>query len=227
MQAIMETLFDAIYLTTVITLGVIMIKNSHGSKQYKLFGIMAVVLGSGDAFHLIPRAYALMTTGLEANAAMLGVGKLITSVTMTVFYVILYKIWTIRYEVKENRNIETALYVLAALRIILCLFPQNDWLNYNAPVSWGIYRNIPFAIMGLIIIVLFYKKTKEIGDKSFKFMSLAIVLSFGFYIPVVLWANTISWVGILMIPKTLAYVWIVAMGYNDFKNNRVTVKSKR
>lgn len=223
MQAIMETLFDVIYLTTVITLGALMFKRSGDNKQYKLFGIMAVVLGMGDAFHLIPRAYALMTTGLEANAAMLGIGKLITSVTMTIFYVILYKIWIMRYDVKENRNMTAAIYLLAAIRIILCLFPQNDWLSYNAPVSWGIYRNIPFAIIGLIIILLFYNKTKEIGDNSFKFMPLAVILSFGFYIPVVLWANTISWVGILMIPKTIAYVWIVAMGYNDFKKSMGTV----
>lgn len=51
---------------------------------------MAVVLSSGDSFHLIPRVYALLTTGLEANAFALGLGKLITSITMTVFYVILY-----------------------------------------------------------------------------------------------------------------------------------------
>ena len=56
MQAIMETLFDAVYLITVITLGIIMITKSKDRKEYKLFGIMAVVLGCGDAFHLIPRA---------------------------------------------------------------------------------------------------------------------------------------------------------------------------
>ncbi len=30
-----------------------------------MFGIMAVLLGSGDAFHLVPREVALCTTGLE------------------------------------------------------------------------------------------------------------------------------------------------------------------
>ena len=54
MQAIMETLFDAVYLTTVITLGILMIAKSKGNKQYLLFGIMAVVLGLGDSFHLVP-----------------------------------------------------------------------------------------------------------------------------------------------------------------------------
>lgn len=215
MQAIMETIFDIIYLTTVVTLGAIMIRKGRvkDEEQYILFGVMAVILGCGDAFHLVPRAYALLTTGLEANAAALGIGKLITSITMTVFYVILYTIWTKRYNINNNKILTYSIYLLAIVRIILCLFPNNDWLNYYAPVSWAIYRNIPFAIMGIIIIWLFYKKAKEHNDRSLRFMWLAIVLSFGFYIPVVLWAHTINWIGILMIPKTLAYVWVVLMGY--------------
>ena len=90
MQAIAETVFDIIYLTLVITVGIQMILKSHGNKQYKLFGIMAVTLGAGDAFHLIPRAVALCTTGLDSFTAALGIGKWITSITMTIFYVLLY-----------------------------------------------------------------------------------------------------------------------------------------
>ena len=56
MQAIVETLFDIVYLTTVITLGILMMKGNRGNKQYFLFGIMAVLLGLGDSFHLVPRA---------------------------------------------------------------------------------------------------------------------------------------------------------------------------
>lgn len=37
-----------------------------------LVGIMALVLGIGDAFHLIPRVYALNAGGPEAHAALLG-----------------------------------------------------------------------------------------------------------------------------------------------------------
>ena len=88
MQAIAETLFDAVYLISVITIGLIMIRKSSHNREYRLLGIMAVVLGAGDAFHLIPRAYALCTTGLENFTTALGVGKLITSVTMTVFYIL-------------------------------------------------------------------------------------------------------------------------------------------
>lgn len=217
MQAIMETLFDVVYLTTVISIGIIMVKKSNGNKEYTLFGIMALVLGIGDSFHLVPRAIALCTTGLQDYVVPLGIGKLITSITMTVFYIILYYIWRIRYNVTGKKMLTNTIYILSAIRIILCLFPQNKWTSVDAPLSWGIYRNIPFAIMGLIIIVLFYKSAKENKDKAYKFMWLTIVLSFAFYIPVVLWADVNPLIGMLMIPKTCAYVWTIWIGFSDMK----------
>ena len=121
MQAIMETLFDTFYLTGVIILGMIMILKGGKNKQFKLFGIMAVVLGVGDSFHLIPRAYALLTTGLENNAAALGIGKLITSITMTVFYVILYQIWRQRYNIKGRKKLTFFIPELIAIFLQFCI----------------------------------------------------------------------------------------------------------
>lgn len=40
----------------------------------------------------------------------------------------------------------------------------------------------------------------------------AIIISFGCYLPVTLFSKTKPKVGLLMIPKTCAYMWIVAMG---------------
>ena len=42
-------------------------------------------------------------------------------------------------------------------------------------------------------------------------MWLAILLSFAFYLPVVLWSNQNPKVGMLMLPKTCAYLWMLAM----------------
>ena len=213
MQAIMETLFDVVYLTTVITVGILMIRGCKGNAQFRLFGWMAVVLGAGDSFHLVPRAVALCTTGLENYTVPLGLGKAITSVTMTVFYVLLYYVWRKRYQVTGRKELTAAMYLLAGVRVLLCLMPQNQWLSANAPLSWGIYRNIPFALLGLLVIVLFYQSAKSHQDRAFRWMWLTIVLSFGFYIPVVLWADTVPLVGMLMIPKTCAYVWTIFIGY--------------
>ncbi|HJG87400.1 hypothetical protein [Pseudoflavonifractor capillosus] len=220
MQAIVETLFDAVYLISVITIGILMIRGSKGRSQYRLFGVMAVVLGAGDSFHLVPRALALCTTGLENYTVPLGLGKWITSITMTIFYVILYYVWRQRYQIKGRNGITAAVYILAGLRIILCMMPQNEWLSTSAPLSWGIWRNIPFALLGLLIIVLFYRSAGERNDRAFRWMWLTIVLSFGFYIPVVLWADAMPMVGMLMIPKTCAYVWTVLIGYQAMKNEK-------
>ena len=103
----------------------------------------------------------------------LGLGKWITSVTMTVFYVLLYYVWRKRYQIEGQKNLTIAVYALSAVRIVLCMMPQNQWLT--------------------------------------------IVLSLGFYIPVVLWAEVNPLIGMLMIPKTCAYVWTVLIGYNAMK----------
>ncbi|MHC1787875.1 MAG: hypothetical protein AB9880_12535 [Christensenellales bacterium] len=215
MQAIFETIFDIIYLTTVISLGIIMIRRGGRVRQYLLFGIMAVTLGAGDAFHLVPRAYALLTSGLQDFTVALGIGKLITSVTMTFFYVLLYHVWRARYRIVKQNGLTAAVYLPAAVRILLIMFPQNAWTSADAPLDWAIWRNIPFAALGLLVILLFGRNAKAQGDHAFRHMGLTIVLSFAFYVPVVLFADTVPWTGILMVPKTLAYIWTVWIGFSD------------
>ncbi len=139
MQAIMETLFDIFYLTSVITLGILMASRKQAQKQYRLFGIMAILLGFGDAFHLIPRAFALWTTGLENHAFSLGMGKLITSITMTIFYVILYHVWRMRYHITEQKGLTAVIYLLAFLRIILCLCPPRTLGQAPLPPYLGAF----------------------------------------------------------------------------------------
>ena len=217
MQAIFETLFDIVYLVTVITLGVRMLRDSRGRQQARLYGAMAVTLGCGDAFHLAPRAVALCTTGLENYTAALGVGKLITSITMTAFYLLLYYVWRSRYQIRGRSGLTAAVWVLAAVRVALCLMPQNAWTSADAPLSWGIYRNIPFAILGALIVVLFYRSARARQDAPFRHLWLTVVLSFACYIPVVLFADAVPAVGMLMIPKTCAYVWTVLIGYNALR----------
>ena len=218
-QAIAETNFDAFYLCFALTAGLTMfIKGS--APLVKKTGLMAALLGAGDAFHLVPRSYALWTDGLEANAAALGIGKLVTSITMTVFYLILYYIWRDRYQIKDRKILTGTMWGLSVLRIIFCLLPQNQWLSYRQPLQYGILRNIPFAIMGIIVIVIFAQENKKTNDPVFRFMPLAVFLSFGFYLPVVLFSGIAPAVGMLMIPKTLAYVWIVLMGWRLYKQSQ-------
>lgn len=211
MGKIMEAVFCVFYLIFTVIAGALILKKSGGRKQITLFGIMTLVLVFGDAFHLVPRIFAAVNPAADYSVS-LGIGKLITSVTMTFFYLILYFIYEMRYE-KKNSPLRIVVIALSLIRILLCLLPQNDWTG-AAPVIWGVYRNIPFTVLGLIMVVLFFKQR---SDKFFKWMWLAIILSFGFYIPVVLWADVSPMIGMLMLPKTCMYMWMVVMGYKQAK----------
>ncbi|MEG0108801.1 MAG: hypothetical protein RR705_08120, partial [Lachnospiraceae bacterium] len=103
------------------------------------------------------------------------------------------------------------IWILAIMRITLCLLPQNKWTGRPPSYKWGIYRNIPFVIMG-IMVLLFFAVCGGSQLPQLRFIWLAILLSFAFYIPVVLGANKNPKLGMLMLPKTLAYVWIICMG---------------
>lgn len=223
-QAIAESIFDICYLVGVIAAGVVMLRK--GSGQVRLFGLAALVLGVGDSFHLLPRIYALWTTGLEANAAALGIGKLVTSITMTAFYMLVYYIWRQRYAAATPR-IDLFMWGMAALRVVLCLLPGNQWRSANPPLLYGILRNIPFTAMGVGIIMLYSKQVKAHRDAYFRHLPLAVGLSFAFYIPVVLFSASVPLLGMLMIPKTIAYAWVVSMGWRLYKSNTAIITKRR
>lgn len=211
MGKIMEAVFCVFYIVFTVVMGFKIIRKSDKNRQILLYGIMSLVLVFGDAFHLVPRIFAAINRTADYSFS-LGIGKMITSITMTIFYLILYFIFEMRYE-KKSVPMRASVIALSVIRIALCFFPQNDWTG-EAPVIWGIYRNIPFTILGLIMVVLFFAKR---SDKIYKWMWLAILLSFLFYIPVVLWSEASPIIGMLMLPKTCMYMWIVVMGYRQAK----------
>ena len=207
-----ESLFDITYLMLVIGLGVrlLLLKD----KNAKLFGTMAVLLGAGDAFHLIPRVIShLSPGGFEAHALALSYGKMVTGVTMTVFYLLYYYYYR---EISKDTNNQKKwiIIILSVIRIVLVLLPQNNW-GTGGSYTMGIVRNIPFLIMGVLLMIWSNKKKYYDGLKN---MSLLIFLSFLFYVSVVLWVDKVPALGALMMPKTVAYVFIVVGGFKHFIN---------
>lgn len=207
MPALPESIFDICYLLFAIISGVLLLKNAKGRKEARLFGAMTLILGCGDAFHLVPRILNYWVSG-DYTAA-LGIGKLITSVTMTLFYLMMEYARRERYRVQGERPLLITLWLLTVSRVALCCFSQNEWTSAEPSLLWGIIRNIPFAIIGIITVVMWYRSSKH--DKPLKWIWLAVTLSFLFYIPVVLFAQSIPLIGMLMLPKTCMYIWMIVM----------------
>ncbi len=201
-----ESAFDIIYLIFAISSGVSILcrkKDLIG----RLMGFAVLILGCGDAFHLVPRVLNYFT---DADlTAWLGIGKLVTSVTMTVFYLLMYRLWIEVYGEREHKGLSAAVYALSAIRVILCLMPQNRWLMNESSVSWGIIRNIPFVALGVIVICLYFKNQNKL--RSFRLVWLLVALSFLFYIPVAVAAGIVPMLGMLMLPKTVCYMILIAV----------------
>lgn len=199
-----ESAFDILYLLTALTAGIWLLRRRNNRAVW-LMGWAVLILGAGDAFHLVPRVLNYFLSG-DFTAA-LGIGKLVTSITMTVFYVLMYAVYRQVFRVRGKSALGTWILVLAAVRIVLCLLPQNGWLTNESSVLWGVIRNIPFVILGGIIVGLFYKKRREVP--ALKNTWLLVTLSFLFYIPVAVAASLVPMLGMLMLPKTVCYILLI------------------
>ena len=135
-----ESAFCVLYLLFAVTAGCLILRKA-GKTAGRLMGAATLILGIGDAFHLVPR---VLNHFADADfTAALGIGKLVTSITMTVFYVLLYGIWAEYYHEEKPKALTYGVLGAAALRIALCLFPQNGWLENSQDMTWGIIRNVP------------------------------------------------------------------------------------
>ncbi|MBO4694290.1 MAG: hypothetical protein J5659_07875 [Clostridia bacterium] len=201
-----ESTFDIIYLLFAVCSG-IFILYTRKDKTGNLMGFATLILGCGDAFHLVPR---VLDYFCKADfTKWLGIGKLVTSVTMTVFYVFMYLLWVTAYGKEKKKGVSVAVYLLFIVRIILCALPQNKWFQNDSPAVWGIIRNIPFVVLGTIIVCIYFKTRKEIA--SFRPVWLLVTLSFLFYIPVAVAAPIMPILGMLMLPKTVCYMILIGL----------------
>ncbi len=210
MMGLFESMFDIIYLSLVVALGIRLLFEKD--RLAKIFGSMGVILGLGDAFHLVPRIMSHMAeNGFERFVFILSWGQFVTSITMTIFYLLFYNFYKGRTG-KRSKLLDIVISTLFGLRIGALFLPQNVWGTGNDPLSIGIIRNVPFAIMGFLLVFLCLREK----DSLLKKMGVLILLSFLFYIPVVLFSSTYPWTGAFMLPKTLAYLLLVYSGYREF-----------
>ena len=212
MPQIGEAVFCMAYLAFDLIAAMVFFARADGRQALLLFGVLTLVLGGGDAFHLVPRIVKAFRGDSPRVAWWSGLGLMVSSITMTAFYVLLFYIWKAVFpDVSCPTALPAIIWVTAVVRILLCLFPQNNWFRPEGNSAWSIYRNVPFAVTGLCLVSLFVLSGNA-GGYGLWWMSVAIIISFACYFPVVLLAKKKPMVGMLMMPKTMAYIWMICMG---------------
>lgn len=219
------TAFNLAYLTTIWVLAALTgwryLRQPPAQRRVSRWPLCAVLaLGVGDMFHLVARAHRTLT-GVESVACIwngcevswVGLGSFATSFTLVFFYlfVLFYR------QEKMNLSwtwVETAIVGLLVVRLVLLFFPQNNW-GGSAP-AWRIYRNIPFTLAGFGLAYLFLQAASTTPNPAGKWLAgtgWAVIISFACYIGTILLVDRYPMTGILMLPKTIAYVVVAIYFY--------------
>ncbi|MDY7076261.1 MAG: hypothetical protein SXV54_04970 [Chloroflexota bacterium] len=219
------TAFNLTYLVIIWVMAALMgwryLHHSPAQRRVSRWLLCAVlVLGVGDMFHLVARAHRTFT-GVESIAGVwggqgvswVGVGAFATSFTLTFFYLfaLLYRQERLKLDWTWA---EKAIVGLLAVRLVLLFFPQNNW-GGMAP-GWRIYRNIPFTLAGLGLAFLFLRTAPTTSNPTSRWLAgtgWAVIISFACYLGTILLVERYPMAGVLMLPKTIAYVVVAVYFY--------------
>lgn len=190
------------------------------------------LLALGDTGHVGFRVWAYAQGSLESTiqflgqtVGLVGLGALATAVTVTLFYVLMLELWRVRFHQKHG-PFTYLLLGMAILRLAMMLLPQNDWNAVVPPQPWSTLRNIPLTILGLSVAYLMIRDGRRASDRAFQWIGGMILVSYACYIPVILFVQQAPMVGMLMIPKTLAYVAVGFIAYAELFKKREPEQSQ-
>jgi hypothetical protein len=219
-----ETVFNIAYLIVVWWLVIAMINRRElvDAREQRVAGLIMwafLLLGLGDIGHVGFRVVAFALGGLDATVTVIGrtmtlapMGALATAITFTFFYVILIMIWRERFDQRYG-VLGNLLFVLAATRLIIMAVPANNWNSLQPPHDWAIFRNVPLMLMQLGSAYLILRDGVRERDTTFIWIGVMVIVSFICYAPVIFLQQRVPLIGMLMIPKTIAYLVIAFLGF--------------
>jgi hypothetical protein len=232
--ALFETIFDVLYLLVVWGMVVLMtakMKNvSEKDRPTAKWILLAfILLAAGDTGHVGFRVLAQILNIMDKPVSifgqpmnLIGVGMMTTAFTVTMFYMVFILAWQARNHQKSTW-FTSLLWAVGIVRIIFMALPANQWGDLVPPQPISTYRNLFLIVEGIGLLGLLFYSAKRNHDKVFTWIAWCIVLSFAFYIPVILFAQQVPTIGMLMIPKTCAYLAVAIIAYNGlWKTKKVT-----
>lgn len=212
-----EPVLHILYLMPILIMGGYLIRNSVGNGVYKAFGSFALTLALADGIYLLPRMYALLTTGIEENLNIIGWGRMGHAILVTILFLMFYDIYTSRYSKNKNPKFNKTLFTLGIIRIIISILPGNGYFVLDPSPFFALLRFIPLAIMGFLLITAIYYHSKKYKDRNFKIIMVAAVIALVFTEPRMYGIEGAA-VLVQTVFRSISLVAIVAIGYKELKD---------
>lgn len=214
MHSIIKSLFYIIFIIASLSIGTILLADKKSNKAIRLFGFLVLFLGLGEGFHIIPRIIEIFNENQEGIQTYIENGRVISSLSIVVVYMLLNRFWKLNYSVSNTKNTDIALYILAVVSLVVSVILRDD-----TGILLVLLRNIPTIAIGLIVAFNLKKNSKTISGDAFKYLWLAVLLGIVFTTGFELLKNDYPFFIILMMPKTLVYIWLVLIGHLAYKKN--------
>jgi hypothetical protein len=216
------------------------------TKEWKWIFVAYFLLGFGDLFHLGFRIY-IFFAGLGPDTHFtnltIGMGYIISGITMTYFYIAIFHAWISMYgkqfsDPKKIRIYTIILYLAFITRLGLMTLPFNHWYEGDATIDFGfdfrIITSLPIYVIGILSVYLLYRDSKAKlktqssnasgKDKANLNASIWYVISYISYSITMFFVSFIPLTGLFMIPKTIAYLVAFYFHYRYILNQPLKEK---
>lgn len=203
-MAIFEVIFNITYLAVIWFVVIKMWKKRSLSKVNTYYFLAFLLLGFGDTFHVGFRSIAHILGDINysmGDIKLIGIGAFATGITVSITYWFFMKAVHTEY---PSQKLFNWMSVTVLIRLLILFFPQNQWFS-SATYGWTLLRNLPLVVIGILLLVAMFK-TK---DPFYKKFAWYIILSYLFYLPVILFVKFVPMVGMLMMPKTVMYLFML------------------
>ncbi|MFX1337878.1 MAG: hypothetical protein ACFFDK_04660 [Promethearchaeota archaeon] len=186
-------------------------KDEIKTAKYILLAFISLMIG--DLGHVGARLVTFFSENFASNYGIFGIGVLFEMIGLILLFIFYTNAWRIHFN-KPNDLIFKSLIVVGIIGLIIFTFPQNQWNTEPISYEWLIIRNIPWLIQGMALATLIIRDARAVKDPILIRIGILILISFLFYIPVILFGSIEPMLGLLMIPGTFIYMlW----QYNSYK----------
>jgi len=230
-RVLMETIFNIFYLLVVWGFVVAMYARRDRVAPQDKRAAMCIMLAFallafGDTGHVGFRVLAYAMDGLGTQVilfgqpmSLIGLGSLATAWTFTLFYVFLLFMWKYRTG-SAFGAVAWLVLVLAAARSLIMLHPENGWTSLDIREPWYTLRNIPLVLMQAGTLLLLFRDSRRLHDRMLLWVGVMILISFLCYAPIIVLYSAYPGIGMLMVPKTLAYLGVAVIVYRYFYGSK-------
>ena len=178
----------------------------------KYIRLAFISLFIGDLGHVGIRLITLLS---DSDYGIFGFGVLLETIGLIFLFLFYTNAWRIHFN-KKNSLIFKILIGIGLVGLIILALPQNQWDSEPISYEWSILRNIPWLLQGSILAILIIRDAKVENDRLLIRIGILILISYFFYMPVILFVSFEPMLGILMIPGTMIYMLWQYASYKRF-----------